>query len=142
MANSGRDTVTSEAQRIGRGVADLLPKRGKGDAMKKVTRLKTRDRKPDEIPTARVAIRNFCRACMGYQPTLVKGCTDPACWLYPWRVGTPPELKIRLSEAGLESRRRSILSARMAQNGVSAPAPATTMPPKAKNASERKETPN
>lgn len=53
-----------------------------------------RRRAPDEYCTARHAIRNHCLECGGYERAEVEGCTAPACWLYPWRLGkTPPELK-------------------------------------------------
>jgi len=35
----------------------------------------------------RVAIRKFCVDCMGGQYSLVEGCTDKACHLYPFRTG-------------------------------------------------------
>jgi len=61
----------------------------------------SRRRKPDEIPTARRAIRYFCAECMGWNVAEVRECTDPKCWLYPWRSGTPEEKKRRngLSQA-------------------------------------------
>ncbi len=53
-----------------------------------------RRRNPDEFATARLSIRNFCLECVGYQREKVKLCTDPECWLYPWRLGkTPGDLR-------------------------------------------------
>jgi len=62
------------------------------------TKIVQRPRVANETPTARVAIRNFCLACMGWDCAAaeVEGCTSPNCWLYPWRLGkTPIELKSR-----------------------------------------------
>lgn len=54
----------------------------------------SRRREEDEIPTARVAIRNHCLECCGYSLKEVSLCTAPKCWLYPWRENrTPAELK-------------------------------------------------
>ena len=54
----------------------------------KLTRKRVRRRrKPDEYPTAATGIRNFCVECCGYQTIEVRLCTDPECWLYPWRFG-------------------------------------------------------
>lgn len=33
------------------------------------------------------AIRLQCVECMGHQPLLVQGCTDPKCSLFPYRMG-------------------------------------------------------
>lgn len=64
--------------------------------MTKVTSVRHRRREPDEIPIARVAIRNFCLECVGYLSNEVDLCTAPKCWVYPWRLGrTPPELKAK-----------------------------------------------
>ena len=62
--------------------------------MKRFTRIVRRRREPDEIPTARVAVRNHCLECVGYVVKDVERCTAPECWLYPWRLGkTPATLK-------------------------------------------------
>lgn len=52
-----------------------------------------RERKPGEIPTARVAIQNFCRSCVGFEAddgkTLRKtvlDCEAENCWLWPYRA--------------------------------------------------------
>jgi hypothetical protein len=37
--------------------------------------------------TAIRAIRLQCIECMGHQPLLVPGCTDPHCSLFPYRMG-------------------------------------------------------
>jgi len=49
-----------------------------------------RRRKPGEITNRTQAIRNFCRECMGWVPSVtdeVRRCCAPECWLYPWRNG-------------------------------------------------------
>ncbi len=62
--------------------------------MAKFRSVVSREREIEEIPPARVAIRNHCLECCGYSPDEVKFCTSPQCWLYPWRFGrTPKELK-------------------------------------------------
>jgi len=38
------------------------------------------------ILTARQAILEFCKECMGFQVTEVRHCTDLHCPLYPFRV--------------------------------------------------------
>ena len=48
-----------------------------------------RHREANETPKASEAIRLHCSECMGHQPGDVEGCTNPGCWLYPWRKGTP-----------------------------------------------------
>jgi len=60
--------------------------------MIKISSIQTRRREPDEIPIARVAIRNHCLECAGYSPSEVKACTAIKCWLYPWRLGSPEGL--------------------------------------------------
>ena len=57
--------------------------------MKRVTILRRR-RNPDEVTTARIAIRNHCLECVGYVVSEVERCTSPECWLYPWRMGKTP----------------------------------------------------
>ncbi len=59
--------------------------------MAKFTKIVHRRRKPDEIPTPRVAIRNHCLECCGYSTKETELCTAPKCWLYPWRFGTTPQ---------------------------------------------------
>lgn len=58
--------------------------------MAKFTKIVSRRREPNEIPTARVAIRNHCLECMGYSPKETELCESKNCWLYPWRFGTTP----------------------------------------------------
>ena len=62
----------------------------------------SRRRKPDEIPTARRAIRYFCAECMGWNVAEVRECTDPKCWLYPWRNGTPEARKPKFNPGDRE----------------------------------------
>ena len=85
----------------------------------KVTHLMMRQRKDGEIPTARIAIRNHCRSCMGYQPSLVEGCTARDCWLFPWRMGTPAEFRKPMSDSAREAAGRRLQSAREAKTGDS-----------------------
>jgi len=35
----------------------------------------------------RAAIKSHCQMCMGWQPSLVPGCTAPDCPLFPYRPG-------------------------------------------------------
>ena len=62
--------------------------------------IRRRRRLPDEISTARAAIRNHCLECVGYESAEVARCTAPACWLYPYRFGAKvsPEDALRLSK--------------------------------------------
>lgn len=39
------------------------------------------------------AIRKHCVECMGFSPYEVKGCTAINCALYPYRLGTRPDIK-------------------------------------------------
>ena len=66
--------------------------------MKRVTILRRR-RNPDEVTTARIAIRNHCLECVGYVVSEVERCTSPECWLYPWRMDD----KFRRGEYSVES---------------------------------------
>ena len=52
-----------------------------------------RRRKPGEVVSARLAIRYQCSECFGSNLKEVQHCTDPECWLFPWRLGTPEEMK-------------------------------------------------
>lgn len=47
-------------------------------------------------------IRLQCVECMGFQPSLVDGCTAPGCHLYPFRHGKDPEPR-KLSDEQRES---------------------------------------
>ncbi len=38
------------------------------------------------------AIRYHCVECMGYQYSLIEGCTSPLCALYPYRMGSNPAI--------------------------------------------------
>ncbi len=46
-----------------------------------------RQRKAGELARARIAIRNHCLECVGYNAAEVRRCTDHACWLWPYRFG-------------------------------------------------------
>lgn len=76
------DGMHTEAARKAR--IDSLSRNAKSINFKKVV---MRRRKQNEIPSLRVAIRNHCLECMGYQTGEVPICTSPECWLYPWRMG-------------------------------------------------------
>ena len=62
----------------------------KGLSMKLTRKRVHRRRKPKEYPTGATAIRNFCLECCGYRADEVRLCTDPECWLFPWRFGKRP----------------------------------------------------
>lgn len=58
-----------------------------------ITTLVRREREPGEMPTRGIAIQNFCRSCLGFEPdngkTLrqsVLDCDTQSCWLWPYRV--------------------------------------------------------
>ena len=55
-----------------------------------------RQRDPGEIINLNGSIRAFCSECMGHQPELVKHCTCPECWLFPYRSGISPKRAKRL----------------------------------------------
>ena len=64
--------------------------------------VRQRQRKPDEVMSARASIRNFCLSCFEWEDTTraIRECTAPDCWLYPWRFGkTPEERKRAVTEA-------------------------------------------
>ena len=56
-----------------------------------------RRRLPQEIATARTAIRNHCLECCGYESAEVGRCTAPACWLYPYWFGSGVSPEVVLS---------------------------------------------
>lgn len=58
--------------------------------MSKITSPMRRRRKPGELPTLRIAVRNHCLECVGYQGPEVAKCTAPKCWLYPYRMSCSP----------------------------------------------------
>jgi len=58
-------------------------------------RLVKRRREPNEVPTMKYAIQNFCRECLGWDPgesgsvaQAVRDCQVAECWLHPWRDGS------------------------------------------------------
>lgn len=53
---------------------------------KRVGVLKRR-RRPGECALPRVAIRNHCLECVGWESGEVQKCSAPACWLWPYRLG-------------------------------------------------------
>jgi len=75
-----------------------------------------RRRRPDEIPIARVAMRNFCLECVGYVAKEVELCTDPECWLFPWRFGKTPKA---LKSAGKSASGRRAAARLNKQDGLS-----------------------
>lgn len=95
--------------------------------MPKFTQIVHRRRQPDELPTPRVAIRNFCLECCGYSAKETELCTDPECWLFVWRFGkTPEDLKgnrkgnpLALAAARQKQSEQSQLQDEQAQSGVS-----------------------
>ena len=75
--------------------------RSSNSAMVTHRHLERRDKKPSEVPSTRVAIQNFCRSCIGYEPddgkTLAKSvedCRSYTCWLWNYRTGkvSPPPI--------------------------------------------------
>jgi hypothetical protein len=55
------------------------------------------------------AIRLFCvNECMAGQPSLVPGCTDPHCPLYPYRMNSNPERALKGEH--LEKNRQRIMT--------------------------------
>ena len=54
--------------------------------------------------TARGAIKQFCRECVGFEKNEVRNCSAPLCPLYPFRTSdTPvdsPEISLCAQEAG------------------------------------------
>jgi len=66
------------------------------------SKIQKRRRLPQEISTARAAIRNHCLECVGYESSEVASCTAPACWLYPYRLGAnvSPEAALGVSTEG------------------------------------------
>jgi len=55
--------------------------------VRKTRRVCKRRRKPGELATPLVAIRNHCLECCGYNAAETARCTDRRCWLYPYRWG-------------------------------------------------------
>ena len=47
--------------------------------------------------TARKAIQQFCRECVGFNADEVKRCTDDICPLYPFRLHTKPKGTLKVS---------------------------------------------
>jgi len=64
---------------------------------KRSSKVVRRRRRPEELATPLKAIRNHCLECCGYQSQEVELCTDPMCWMYPYRFGLTPE---RAAKAG------------------------------------------
>jgi hypothetical protein len=50
--------------------------------------------------TAATAIKLFCQECMGFQPKLVRGCTDHRCPLFDFRLAgiEPTEFSVRTKD--------------------------------------------
>ena len=57
----------------------------------KFTQIVQRRRRDGEVPSFRVAVRNFCLECMSYSSQEVDNCTDRECWLHPLRHGRYPK---------------------------------------------------
>jgi hypothetical protein len=58
--------------------------------------------------TPLIAIKCFCKECMGYQPSLVEGCTSPRCPLYPFRLGEAHSGKVMSEERREKARARLV----------------------------------
>ena len=56
----------------------------------KFTQIVKRRRRDGEVPSFRVAVRNFCLECVSYSSQEVDNCVDQECWLYPLRHGRYP----------------------------------------------------
>jgi len=52
---------------------------------------------PGRPTTAAAAIKLFCQECMNFQPKFVRGCTDPRCPLFDFRLAgiEPTEMSVR-----------------------------------------------
>lgn len=50
-------------------------------------RVKHRGRRPAELSTPRIAMRNHCLDCCGWQSREVARCSARRCWLWPYRLG-------------------------------------------------------
>lgn len=87
------DRIPEERKAAGRAKAVI--RRKENSAKVNFRQLVNRRRRPDEIPSRKVAVENFCRECMGWESGYpgvrvkegVRRCTATECWLYPWRVG-------------------------------------------------------
>jgi len=83
-------TPSGNPEALARGRAERIRIQGKINCRT----LERRRRRLHEIPTKAVAIRNFCRECLGFdsggegslQAAIAK-CPAYECWLYPWRNG-------------------------------------------------------
>ena len=51
--------------------------------------IEKRRRREGELPTRKVAIRNHCLECCGFNAAEVRRCSAPECWLYPYRMDSP-----------------------------------------------------
>ena len=76
--------------------------------MTRVT-IKRRLREPDEVASRKHSIRNHCLACCGFQNVEVRMCEAEDCWLWPWRMGTTPDLWKRGREHAVEVDNRPVL---------------------------------
>jgi hypothetical protein len=82
-----------------------------------------RRRKPEDVASPRVSIRNHCLECMGYAISEVTLCTSPECWLYPWRLATTPAgfrqpRSPEVTRATAERGRQALKRFRQQPNGV------------------------
>jgi len=54
-----------------------------------------RRRMKGEVMTLRNAIRANCSECMGFQPSLIEGCTARECNLFPHRLNMTPQSALK-----------------------------------------------
>ncbi len=69
--------------------------------MRRSSTIHRRDRRPDEIATARSSIRIKCLECCCWQAHEVNRCHIEGCWLWPYRMGrtVPPERTLIAEES-------------------------------------------
>jgi hypothetical protein len=50
--------------------------------------------------TAAAAIKLFCQECMGFQPKVVRDCSDPRCPLFDFRLAgiEPTDISVRTKD--------------------------------------------
>jgi hypothetical protein len=76
-------------------VVDEVKKETVKEPKKRVSR-KTK-MAPGRPTTAAAAIKLFCQECMGFQPKVVRDCTDKRCPLYDFRLAgiEPTDASVR-----------------------------------------------
>jgi hypothetical protein len=71
---------------------------------------KTKDLKRAE------AIKWFCFECMGFQRSLISGCTAPKCALYPFRGSPPRDVEFSDEQRRAMAERLSAVRKRMSES--------------------------